>query len=374
MIYLDSAATSLLKPCGVSQAVLRAMNTMASPGRGGHAPAMRAADTVFQCRCQTAELFNVPEPQQVVFTSNATHGLNIAIRSLVSPGDRVVISGYEHNSVTRVLRDIGAVTDVASSPLFCQESAIEAFRQKIPGAKAVICNHVSNVFGFILPVYEIGELCQKYGVPYIVDLSQSAGCMDVDFERLGANFAAMPGHKGLLGPQGTGILLCGDLGKPFICGGTGSDSKNQNMPEMLPDRLEAGTHNVTGIAGLLAGINFAKNKTPEKIGAYEAKLCQKLAQSLSKIPELQVFCGENQAGVLSVRHKIMDCETICQALARENVAVRGGLHCSPLAHETGGTIETGTVRFSFSPFNRPWEIENTAIIMKKLITQGKNCN
>lgn len=374
MIYLDSAATSLLKPPSVSKEMVRAMKTMASPGRGGHRPAMLAAQTVFDCRSTLAELFNMDNPENVVFTSNATHGLNIAIRSVVSAGQRVVVSGYEHNSVTRVLRDIGAVTDVAASPLFHRDAAIAAFREKIPGAGAVICNHVSNVFGFILPVYEIGEICRQYGVPYIVDASQSAGCMALDFPAMNAEFAAMPGHKGLLGPQGTGVLLCAGIGKPFMCGGTGSDSKNQSMPELLPDRLEAGTHNVTGIAGLLAGTEYVKMKTPVRIGEYEARLCREMAGRLEKIPGLEVFHGAYQAGVLSVRHKDIDCESICAALAAYNIAVRGGMHCSPLAHKTAGTIDTGTVRFSFSPFNRPGEAEYAVNILKKIADGVKNRN
>ena len=214
MIYLDSAATSLLKPRSVHMAVQNAMRTMASPGRGGHRPALRAAETAYDCRVCLAELFKVPEPEDVVFTMNATHGLNIAINTLVSAGDRVVVSGWEHNAVTRPLRMLGADVDVAWAPVFDSASTIEAFRSKIPGAACVVCTHVSNVFGFILPIYEIAELCREYGVPLIVDASQSAWVLEVDARRLGAEFIAMPGHKGLLGPQGTGVLLCRGEARP----------------------------------------------------------------------------------------------------------------------------------------------------------------
>lgn len=203
MIYLDSAATSLLKPPSVVRATAMAMRTMASPGRGGHSAAMRAADTVFACREAAARLFHVPEPERVVFTMNATHALNIAIHSLVSPGDPVVISGYEHNSVTRPLHALGAQVRVAESPLFEPEAAVSAFRRALPGAKAAVCTMVSNVFGYLLPVREIAELCAAAGVPLIVDASQAAGCIAFDAAALGAAFVAMPGHKGLLGPQGT---------------------------------------------------------------------------------------------------------------------------------------------------------------------------
>ena len=265
MIYLDSAATSLLKPPSVARATAMAMRTMASPGRGGHSAAMRAADTVFTCREAAAELFHVPEPERVVFTMNATHALNIAIHSLVSPGDPVVISGYEHNSVTRPLHTLGAQVRVAESPLFEPEAAVSAFRRALPGAKAVVCTMVSNVFGYLLPVQEIAELCAAAGVPLIVDASQAAGCVAFDAAALGAAFVAMPGHKGLLGPQGTGILLCFAQPKSLLCGGTGSQSVLQDMPEELPDRLEAGTHNVPGIAGLLAGIRYLSAQGVENI-------------------------------------------------------------------------------------------------------------
>ena len=194
MIYLDSAATSLLKPPSVARATAMAMRTMASPGRGGHSAAMRAADTVFTCREAAAELFHVPEPERVVFTMNATHALNIAIHSLVSPGDPVVISGYEHNSVTRPLHTLGAQVRVAESPLFEPEAAVSAFRRALPGAKAVVCTMVSNVFGYLLPVQEIAELCAAAGVPLIVEASQAAGCVAFDAAALGAAFVAMPGH------------------------------------------------------------------------------------------------------------------------------------------------------------------------------------
>ena len=191
----------------------------------------------------------------MVFTFNATHGLNIAIKTLVKPGSTVLISGYEHNAVTRPLRAIPNVTvKAAESPLFDREAALEAFRRELtPEVDAVVCTHVSNVFGFILPIESIAALCRQRGCPLVVDASQSAGCLPLSFRELGAAFIAMPGHKGLYGPQGTGLLLCGDGAEPLLEGGTGSVSLSQEMPDFLPDRLEAGTHNIAGIAGLLEG-------------------------------------------------------------------------------------------------------------------------
>ena len=221
MIYLDNAATTMIKPEAVARAMTDAMRRAASPGRGGHVPAMTAAEIVFRCRENASELFNVPEPERIVFTMNATHALNIAIRSLAHKGTRVLVSGYEHNSVTRPLAQLGADIAVASSAPFDRNGILKAFRDKIPAAELVVCTHVSNVFGFILPVYEIAEMCRRAGVPFILDASQSAGVLEVDYQALGAAFIAMPGHKALFGPQGTGILICGVEGEPLLSGGSG---------------------------------------------------------------------------------------------------------------------------------------------------------
>ena len=183
MIYMDSAATSLLKPPQVSRAMIWAMKHCTSPGRGAHKPAMNAADTVLACREAAAELFHVSMPEQVVFTSSATHGLNLAIRSLVKPGDRVVISGYEHNAVVRPLYAIGAVVDIVDTALFNPDEMLHRFALHIPGASAVVCSHVSNVFGYVLPIERIAEMCAENQVPLIVDASQSAGVLDIDFVR-----------------------------------------------------------------------------------------------------------------------------------------------------------------------------------------------
>lgn len=376
MIYLDSAATTLQKPPEVARATAWAINHLASPGRGGHSAAMAAADTAFACRQAAAELFHLSDPEQVVFTFNATHGLNIAIKTLVRPGSTVVISGYEHNAVTRPLHAIPNVTvRVAESPLFDQRAAVEAFCRAItPEVSAVICCHVSNVFGFILPVEEIARLCRERRVPLIVDASQSAGCVPVDMEALGAAFIAMPGHKGLYGPQGTGLLLCGDtLPQPLLEGGTGSASLVQTMPDFLPDRLEAGTHNVAGIAGLLAGLKFVKRSGVENIGRREGELIRRLGVELESIPGITAFHARDpqaQAGVLSLQMDSMDCEELGERLGRQGIAVRAGLHCAPLAHKTAGTLERGTVRVSVSAFNQPQELRVLANRLRQFRRSG----
>jgi len=358
MIYLDNAATTLIKPYAVQSAVVKTMNLAASPGRGGHRPAMYAADIVYRCREKAAELFNISEPEHVVFTMNATHALNIAIASMCQKGTRVLVSGYEHNSVTRPLKALGAEIIVAGSPLFDTDAAIEAFKKELHRAELIVCTHVSNVFGFILPIYEIADLCRKNSVPLIIDASQSAGILDVDFERLGADYIAMPGHKGLFGPQGTGILLCKNSAVPILHGGSGSDSRNQYMPDFLPDRLEAGTANVPGIAGLMAGMDYIMKEGIDKIRAHEQLMIEECKKALSGFEDLELFAGESgtQSGVLSLRSRYIGSEELARLLAAEGVCVRAGLHCSPYAHASAGTLETGTVRISFSPFV---SLENT---------------
>lgn len=352
MIYLDSAATTLIKPVSVENAVVNALRTMSSPGRGGYESAVHAAETVFACRSEAAALFNVDDVEKVVFTSNATHGLNIAISSLIKDGSRVLVSGFEHNSVTRPLHAANARITVAGRKLFDREAVVEDIKRHIPDSDLVVCTYVSNVFGFILPIYEIAEECVHSGVPLIVDASQAAGILELDFARLHAAFAAMPGHKGLMGPQGTGILLCGEAGMPLLHGGSGSDSLLQLMPEYLPDRLEAGTHNVCGIAGLCAGIKYVRAVGTNNIAAKEKRLLNIAARELADDRYTELFTGAEgtQTGVLSIRSRVADCETIAEALYSRGICVRSGLHCAPTAHESAGTLKTGTVRLSFSPF------------------------
>ena len=377
MIYLDSAATTLQKPPAVARASAAAVNHLASPGRGGHRAAMEAGRVAFACREEAAALFHVPSPEQVVFTSNATHGLNIAIRTLIKPGSRVVISGWEHNAVTRPLRAVPDVTvRVAKAPLFDRATTLEAFRQELElGADVVICTHVSNVFGFILPIEEIANLCRSHEVPLIVDASQSAGCLEIDVQALGSAFVAMPGHKGLYGPQGTGLLLCGAVPpEPILRGGTGSESLRQEMPDFLPDRLEAGTHNMVGISGLLEGLRFVRRQGIETIAAHEQRLVRQMGEQISKIPGAEVFFDETgaaQAAVLSFRLTEWECESLGQALSEKGIAVRAGLHCAPLAHRTAETLESGTVRASVSVFNQPWEIKRFSRVLRQFAEEKR---
>ena len=345
MIYLDSGATSMHKPPQVQRAVLRAMERCGNPGRGGYPAAMEAAQTVYRSREIAADFFGC-QPEQVVFTSNCTHALNIAIGTLVKGGEKVVISGFEHNAVTRPLYARKANVRVAGRKLFDWDNTLTEFEKELRnGASAAVFTHVSNVFGYILPVEEMAALCRQYKVPFVIDAAQSAGTLPVDLNALGADFIAMPGHKGLLGPQGTGILLCGQEPDPLIFGGTGSASAQQEMPDFLPDRAEAGTLNVAGIAGLGEGIRYLRSAGIDRIYLREHRAAMQCALALEKMG-YRVFKGPHQAATVSFIPSI-DCEEAAQILAKRGIAVRAGLHCAPLAHESAGTLQTGTVRISF---------------------------
>ncbi len=345
MIYLDSGATSFHKPPQVYRAVERAMRTCANPGRGGYEAAMEASRQVFRCREEAAALFHCPV-EQVVLTTNCTHGLNIAIRSLVKPGARVVVSGFEHNAVTRPLHALKAEIIAAGRKLFDREDTLEGFDRALrQGVDAAVFTHVSNVFGYILPVAEIAAICRERGVPFIIDAAQSAGALPVDFQELGADFIAMPGHKGLMGPQGTGLLLCRGLPQPLLYGGTGSASLEQAMPGYLPDRLEAGTLNVPGFAGLAEGLRYVRRTGEEAIFRREHRQLLRCAGGLETLG-MRVFAGEDQAATVSFLPG-MDCEEAARLLGEQGIAVRAGLHCAPFAHESAGTVKTGTVRVSF---------------------------
>lgn len=344
MIYLDNGATSFPKPQEVSQAVARALEQGANPGRGGYGAAMEAGNLVLNCREAAGRLFHC-KPEQVVLTANCTQGLNIAIGSLVKEGDRVLISGFEHNAVVRPLYARKVDLRIAGRRLFQWEEILESFRRELRrGVDAAVFTYVSNVFGYILPVEKLAALCREAGVPFILDAAQAAGSLKVSME-LGADFIAMPGHKGLLGPQGTGLLLCGQPGKPLLYGGTGSQSRSHEMPQDLPERLEPGTLNVPGAAGLAAGISIVERKGTDAIFRREHTQAEKLSRELRDLG-FRVFAGEHQAGTVSFQGR-RDCEEIAAYLGKRGIAVRAGLHCAPLAHESAGTIAQGTVRVSF---------------------------
>jgi selenocysteine lyase/cysteine desulfurase len=314
---------------------------------------MAAAEKIYECRGELADFFGAKSPEEVIFTQNATMAINLVIKGFLRQGDHVLISDMEHNAVYRPIQKLsqmGLITYdcFATAPqqgglspaALCAE--IEGLIK--PNTRMVICAHASNICSAVLPIASIGALCRKRGILFAVDAAQSAGHIPIDVESMQIDALCFPGHKGLLGPQGTGLLLCAGMPKPLLFGGTGSMSLEQQMPDFLPDRLEAGTLNVPGIAGLRAGMEFVGRLGVERISVQEQRLVAQCIGGLKKLG-FQVFDGPNQAGVESFVPG-MDCQTAADRLARQGVAVRAGLHCSPLAHHSAGTLETGTVRVS----------------------------
>ena len=375
MIYLDCAATSLQKPQAVGHYMQAALHTCAGYARSGHAPALRAGETVFQCRESAAHLFDVEDPSRIVFTMNATHALNLAIHALCRPGLLTAVTGYEHNSVMRPLFARRQPIIILRSLLFDPADLLIRAEQAIDaGAKLFVVNHVSNVFGSIVPLQALDDLLARRGIPMILDASQSAGAIPISVRSLSSVAAVcMPGHKGLLGPQGTGILIvCTDrLGEALIQGGTGSLSAELEQPQLLPDRFESGTPNVPGIAGLCAGLSFLQYVGVDQVGAHEQALAQTLIEGLRSINSLTVFHADDpacQSGVISVRSGKLGAEALAARLSEARVCTRAGLHCAPTAHETAGTLDTGTVRLSISWFNTREEILDTVSIFQKIMT------
>lgn len=375
MIYLDNAATTLQKPVAVRNAMLKAFDTCANAGRGGYEGAMAAAEYVYTARERAANLFGMQKPEEIVFTHNATHALNIAIKGLASRGN-CVISGYEHNSVLRPvfsLKNFGVNYTVARGRLFDREDMIQKFKKAIRrNTKFAVCTHMSNVFGYILPIKEIDELCYKKGIPLIIDAAQSAGSVSIKMAELRATVCiCAPGHKGLYGPQGTGILACrnGEKLKTFVEGGTGSVSAEIRQPDFMPDRFESGTQNIPGIAGLSEGIFYVLENSAERILDYERKLIRYIANELIKIPQIRVYAAKDsllQGGVLSFAADNISAEEMALLLSDSDIAVRSGMHCSPLAHETVGTAR-GTVRVSVSSFTTENDAELFVEAIRRIV-------
>lgn len=374
MIYLDSAATTMQKPPEVLKAIKDAYSGFGGPGRGSHKAAMRAADAMYSCREAACELFGVSSPERVVLTMNATHALNIAIKSLVIPGRKVLVSGFEHNAVMRPLNAMPDVKcEIVNTPLFEPDAAVAAFEAAIDSDVClVVCTHVSNVFGYILPIESIAKLCKDKNVPLVIDASQSAGILPVKEKDLHGAVICMPGHKGLYGPQGTGLLLVPEHMrlKSLTEGGTGSNSLSLEMPADLPDALEAGTPNAWGAAGLNEGIKFILRTGTDGIMRKEHELLDQCAELLYDIKGVKYFYRpDSQGGVISMVFcgNASDAEDIAAKLAENDIAVRAGLQCAPVAHKTAGTLPYGTLRASFSYYTTQKEIKAFANVLKKIV-------
>lgn len=375
MIYLDNAATTLQKPEQVKKAMFEAFDSCANSGRGGYKEANRAADVMYDARVRVAEFFGAENAEQIVFTQNATHALNIAIKGVAEKGS-CVISGYEHNSVVRPIfgmKDKGVECFVARGRLFDREGMVKAFAKAIRrNTRFAVCTHVSNAFGYILPIKEIDELCYRKGIPLIVDASQSAGCLSIKLSDTKAVACiCAPGHKGLYGPQGTGVLVCrnGKELKPFMEGGTGSASSEYAQPDFMPDRFESGTQNVPAIAGLSEGIAYVMSEGSENILRHERKLVECVAHELKKTDGIKVFDAEEKevgTGVISFVHESVSADVIAGKLSELEIAVRSGVHCAPLAHKSVGT-PFGTVRVSVSNFTTMREVEQFVSALKSIV-------
>lgn len=357
MIYLDNAATTLEKPPAVSRAMCWAMRHAGGAGRSAHPPAMLGADIIYDTRRLAAQVFDVPDPTRVIFTANATQALNMALYAMAQTRRHFAISGFEHNAVYRPILELvkrnNLKLTMLRSALWEDALLLEQAEQAIrDGADCFVLCHVSNVFGYIQPLEQLDALLSEHGIPLILDASQSAGVLPLSVSRLHSLAAVgMPGHKGLYAPPGTGMLLwmSQDLPAPLLLGGTGSLSEQADMPDFLPDRLESGTVNVAGIAGLFEGLQFVSKVGESEIAAWECKLRDLVTEKLREVPGVTVYASPNpqkQTGVLSFTCRQLPCEIVAQRLAEHNICVRAGLHCAPLAHSTAGTLETGTVRIS----------------------------
>ena len=384
MIYLDNAATSFPKPPGVAEAICRFLNeTGASPGRSGHRLSVEAARIVYDAREKTAELFGVADALRVIFCSNATEGLNIAIIGLLKPGDHVITSSMEHNSVMRPLRMLESA-GVELSVARCSTDGLldPADLKKLikSNTALVVINNASNVTGGILPVAEIGRIARERNILMLVDASQTGGCYPIDLRKDCIDLLAFTGHKNLFGPPGTGGLIIGervDTGKlaPLKTGGTGSRSEHEYQPEFLPDRYESGTPNAAGIAGLDAGLQFVLETGVDRIMEHEKMLVKRLMAGLQGIEGVSVYgAGNRAAQTATISFNIGGIAPSEAALLLDeeyDIMCRTGLHCSPAAHRTIGTFPGGTVRFSMSFLNTPDEMDSAISAVRDLAVRGR---
>jgi cysteine desulfurase family protein len=357
LLYFDHAATSWPKPPEVAEAMMKALDQSgANAGRGNHSLAMGAGRVLVKARAELADLFAIRNAQDIAFTHNTTVALNMAIKGSLNKGDHVISTMTEHNSVRRPLEYLRRTQGISVDYLQVDEEGqidlLELQQAFKPNTKMVICSHSSNLLGSILPIGDIGDIAKSQGAIFLVDAAQSAGLLPIDVGTMNIDLLAFPGHKGLLGPQGTGGLYISpqvDL-EPMIHGGTGSQSENSEQPSVRPDRYEAGTQNTVGIAGLLAGVQKVKSIGVDRIREREWALTQMMMDGLSGIPGIRILGpghGAPRTGIVAFVIEGQDSARIAHRLDREfQIAVRAGLHCTPLAHKAVNTLECGAVRAS----------------------------
>ncbi len=378
MIYLDNAATTYPKPPIVVNAVARAMRHLgANPGRSGHNMSIAAATEVYECRKSLAKFFNAPGPECVVFTLNCTHAINTVIKGLLKPGDHVVTSCLEHNSINRPLKaleDKGiTVTEAKVSP-GDNDATVNSFRNAINSKTALIaCTHASNVWGVRLPIARICALAHEYNIPVLVDAAQSAGHIPIDIDEMKIDYLCLAGHKGLYGPMGVGVLITphGDSLSTLVQGGTGTNSESYLQSDIMPEKFESGTPNVSGIAGLHAGIKFLKSTGLSKISTHEHNIIRYLYRQLKGLKKIELYMEaptpEHFVPLLSFNISGMHSESVAAILNKHGIYVRAGLHCAPSAHKFCGTFEKGAVRVCPSAFTRMQDIDNLIYTIKNKI-------
>ncbi len=375
MIYFDNAATTIHKPTCVVEAVAKAMGCMGNSGRGAHQSAMNAARSIYDARVAIAGLFGAESPDRIAFTANSTEALNMAIKGVLQSGDHVITTALEHNSVLRPLYELEdqgvALTILPANALgnICYDDIEKEIR---PSTKAIVTTHGSNLTGNLLDVSRIGSIAKKYGLLYIVDASQTAGIFDIDVQNMNIDILCFTGHKGLLGPQGTGGIYVRDgvEVRPLLSGGSGVQTYLRSHPKQMPTLLEAGTLNGHGIAGLGAAVSYIQEVGPETIRKKEQKLMWEFYHQVQCIPGITIygdFTTENRCAIVSLNLRNYDSGEVSDALATEyDIATRSGAHCAPLMHKALGTVEQGAVRFSFSYYNTSDEIKIAVSALKEL--------
>lgn len=376
MIYFDNAATTLHKPHEVIEAVVHAMTTAGNASRGTHTGSLAASRTVYETRKKIADFFHCSRADHVIFTSNSTEALNIAICGTLGKGDHIISTDLEHNSVLRPLYHLeeqgASLTFLSANKKGCID--YDDFKRSIkPNTKAIVCTHASNLTGNVLDIERIGRIAKAHNLLFIVDASQSAGCIEINMETMNIDILCFTGHKGLLGPQGTGGLCIHESVeiRPFKHGGSGIHSYEKGQPQAYPTRLEAGTLNSHGIAGLCAAINYINTITIPVIAKKEQELLWHFYKGICNIPEIHIygdFDTKERAAILSLNIEGYDSGTVSDLLSQEyDIATRPGAHCAPRMHQALGTTETGAVRFSFSSFNTMEEVETAIQALKELV-------
>lgn len=367
MIYFDNAATSFPKPNSVYDEIMKAMKEYgANPGRSGHKLALKSSRRIFETRDLISKFFNIENPMNIIFTFNGTESLNLGIKGILKSGDHVITTSMEHNSVLRPIKHLekkGVQSTIVKANKLGIINPLDIENAIKPNTKLIAMTHISNLTGTIMPVEEIGRIAKKNNIYYLVDAAQSAGVYDIDVQKMNIDILAFPGHKGLLGPQGTGVLYIGDNIdlEGIFQGGTGSASYSLDQPEIRPDKYESGTTNAPGIIGLGEGIRYIMDKGIHNIRKHEEELTKHFIDEAKKIDGIKIYGPLDinyQGAVVSINIGDRDSSEVSYILDEEyNIAVRPGMHCAPLAHETIGTFDQGVVRFSFGLFNTHEEIE-----------------